>query len=507
MKIDINKKVVATLLAGSMAFTLSGCAKKSTEYVDPSDTLTVEYAYDYDEPYYEEEPIYNNYPDESKDLRTNEEQVNNEQINNNVINNEQVNNEQINDNVINNDQAKSNNYINLVITNIPENARISLGENINTELNTFEKTGENTYRIPSNNFKISFEVNGNTYTYPIIANNDSTVFTSLNTNDNIQFNIEINENLSVEKLKNRLADSNINLVNLYNNGYNQDIVQKHNVTFNGQNLAYERKAIYLNNLLLNEYKFDNGNVSYFSPLRLGNGENNIEIKNNDTIKLSYTESFINDYTVISNMENNVNYFFNKVNNTTETNYFNNGDVDIAHFVGENTEITEYLEKFYYKDFTSERYSYKVNGDALLEFGQVNYDYEYFLTDPNNLVNVNTIIFDNNRENTNDNTNNNVSGNDDYVHYYSDDYKTPTGGDYDHYYSDDYKTPTGGDYDHYYVDDYKTPTDDDYVHYYSDDDHYYDNDEYSYDYDEDSYDYEEEYEPEIYEYEEEYQYTR
>ena len=491
MKLEINKKVVAALLAGSMAVSLSGCAHKSSEYKDPSEITPVEYADDYDEPYYEEEQqeIYDNYPNKTDDLRTNEEQANNEQVNYNEINNE---------------QAKQENNINLVITNIPENAIISLGDGTTKELNTYEKTNDNTYRIPSNSFTISFDINGNRYSYPIIAKNDSTVFASLNTNDTVQFNIEINNYLSVETLKERLAESNINLVNLYNNGYNQDIVQKHNVTFNEQNLAYERKAIYLNNLLLNEYKFDNGNVSYFSPLRLGSGENNIEIKDNDTIKLSYKQSFINDYTVIGNMENNVNYFFNKVNNTTDTNYFTNGDVDIAHFVGENTEITEYLEKFYYKDFTSERYSYKVNGDALLEFGQVNYDYEYFLTDPNNLVNVNTITFDNNRDKTNEGTDNTKeSDNDDYVHYYSDDYKTPTGGDYDHYYSDDYKTPTGGDYDHYYSDDYQTPTDDDYVHYYSDDDNYYENNDYE-DY---SYDYEEEYEPEIYEYEEEYQYTR
>ena len=485
MKLEINKKVVATLLAGSMALSLSGCAKESNEYENPTDSITVEYADDYDEPYHEEDQaVYDDYPNRADDLRTNEEQANYEQVNNNEINNE---------------QAKQENNINIVITNIPENAKIILGEGLVANLNTYEKTGENTYRIPSNNFMISFDINGNTYTYPIIAKNESTVFASLNTNDNIQFNIEINDNLSVETLKERLAESNINLTNLYNNNnYNQDIVQKHNVTFNGQNLSYERKAIYLNNLLINEYKFDNGNVSYFSPLRLGNGENKIEIKDNDTIKLSYTESFINDYTVIGNMENNVNHFFNKVNNTTDTNYFTSGDVDIAHFVGENTKITENIEKFYYKDFTSERYSYKVNGDALLEFGQVNYDNEYFLTDPNNLVNVNTITFDNNNEKTNEGTdNNNTNNDDDYVHYYSDDYKTPSDGDYVHYYSDDYKTPSDGDYDHYYSDDYQTPSDDDYVHYNSDDDNYYENNDYDY----------EEYAPEIYEYEEEYQYTR
>ena len=55
MKLEINKKVVAALLAGTMTLTLSGCAKKSTEYKNPNDSITVEYAEDYDEPYYEED--------------------------------------------------------------------------------------------------------------------------------------------------------------------------------------------------------------------------------------------------------------------------------------------------------------------------------------------------------------------------------------------------------------------------------------------------------------------
>jgi hypothetical protein len=47
MKLEINKKVVATLLAGSMALSLSGCAKESNEYENPTDSITVEYADDY----------------------------------------------------------------------------------------------------------------------------------------------------------------------------------------------------------------------------------------------------------------------------------------------------------------------------------------------------------------------------------------------------------------------------------------------------------------------------
>ena len=122
MKLEINKKVVAALLAGSMAVSLSGCAHKSSEYKDPSEITPVEYADDYDEPYYEEEQqeIYDNYPNKTDDLRTNEEQANNEQVNYNEINNE---------------QAKQENNINLVITNIPENAIISLWDETTKELN------------------------------------------------------------------------------------------------------------------------------------------------------------------------------------------------------------------------------------------------------------------------------------------------------------------------------------------------------------------------------------
>ena len=445
MKIEVNKEFLLSLLLTGAMITFTGCSKKA-DLIYPSDQDDIAVNEIYDE-YFEES------------------------INNNEINEEQA--------------------INLVVTNIPDNAIISINGTAN-ELNTYEQNDPNTYIIPSNDFTISFDVDGKNYSYPINGDNNSTIYisTGLTDNNQLQFNIEKNNNISVESLKNKLANYNINLADVTNDDdYNQDIVERYNATYDEEELVSERSVLCINNFILNEYNKNYDKEYYNSILRRGNGNNYIRIVDNETIKVSYQQTYVDDYNVIDNIENNVNYFFNRMNNTDNANYYIVGDIDLAHHIGENNEITEYIEKYYHGDLISERYSYKLNNDVIIEFGQVNYDNEIFLNDPYNLVNAKSINYDKVRINDNYISERN-SKDSDYVHYYVDDFRTPTGGDYTHYYSDDYRTPSDGDYTHYYVDDYQTPTDDDYVHYYSDDDHsYYEN------YDN----------HEIYEYEEDYQY--
>ena len=436
MKINVNKKLVATLLAGSMAFTLVGCgSKNSNEYELPSVQKDVEIHY------------------AGEDLEL-----------------EEVSNE------ISNEQASEDYNINLVVTNLPENTRISLHDGLYQELYEFTNNN-NSYQIPSKDFTISFDMNGNTYSYDITGKNNETIFVSsgLTKDNNVQFNVEKNTILSFEELQSKLAENNINLAHLYNNDdLTQIIVERQNKTYTGNDLTSERTALYVNDVLLNESNKNNDKTSYNSPLRVGDGVNNIEIIDNETVKLSYEKTYKDDYKFIENIENNVNYFFNKINNTNDNNYYKQGDLDLASLVNENTNVNERIEKFYHGEASCIRYYYNYDGNNILEFGQVNYDNEYFLNDPNNLVNMKSKTLNKNSSDyTNTSSYNNTDS--DYVHYYPDDYKVHGSNDdsYVHYYSDDNQVygNDDGPYVHYYSDDNQVYGNDNepYVHYYSDDD--------------------------------------
>ena len=437
MKINVNKKLVATLLAGTMAFTLVGCGSKGeSEYKLPPSDIEINYVDD--------------------DL----EEVNNE------INNEEAN-------------------VNLLVANLPDNTRITLNDGTSKQLNEFSNNNS-IYQIPSSDFTLSFESNDNTYSYNITGKNNETISVSTGvTSDNkLQFNIQKNTPITFEELQDKLSNYNIKLDNIYNNSdINTNIIERNNRSYTENNLTSEIKELYVNNVLINQ---DNNNKNFYSPLRIGEGVNNIEIIDNETVKLSYERTYTDSYQFIENIENNANYFFNNINNTKDVNYFKSSDYDFGSIVNEDTTVTERIERFYHGENVCNRYYYSTNGNNIIEFGQVNYDNEYFLNDPNNLL---TIKSKNNSNNNNDNSDS------DYVHYYSDDYKVhgDDDGNYVHYYSDDNQVHgDDGPYVHYYSDDNQVYGDDGepYVHYYSDDDFSIYNE--NYDDNEDIYEYEEEY---------------
>ena len=291
MKINVNKKVVATILAGTMTFTLVGCSSKnSNKYELPSVSKNIEINY---------------------------------------INNE-----------IDNEQAKENYTTSLMVTNLPDNTKITLHDGTNKKLTEFPNDN-NSYQIPSSEFNISFNMNDKNYSYDISGNSNQTVYVSANElkDNEIQFNIEKNNPLSFNELQDTLADYNINVDNLINNNdLNVDIIERHNTTYVENDITSERKALYVNNVLLNEENLSNGDTKYYSPLRVGDGINNIEIVDDETVKLSYEKTFVDDYKFIDNIENNINYFFNNVNNTKDTNYYKKGDLDLVSLVNEDTEI-------------------------------------------------------------------------------------------------------------------------------------------------------------------------
>lgn len=464
----LNKKLITTLLACSLGFTLSGCAKKEKatyspfgkEYVSIEQQLAEkeelerqaelaeeEYNVDFDEEIEEpiEEPIQivEEQPQEvaPEQVEQNVEQVEEQEI--------EENNNEINEEV----EVKSEYNIDLVVTNIPENARIVLNDGNVMLLSSFTKVDDYTYRIPSKDFSVSFDSDGQTYTYPVNAENNAKVFIASGINDNnqVQFNIEYNNNMTFDSLKSKLLNANINLGSIVNNnGIAQNIIERRNKTYNGNSLDYERNAISINGVLLNEEVKDYDVINYNSPLRRGNGVNNIELLDNGTVKLTYDQDYVNDYSVIDNIENNINYFFNKVSETNDVNYYTSDNSNIAVLIDEDTKVHEHIERIYSGNELGLKYAYSIDGNTLVEFGQENYDNDYYYNDPTGLIRLNEVEF----TYDNEEINNEVDYN------------------YDNNYDQDIYTSVGSDVE-----------------------------ENNYNYDEESYD------QQIYEYEEDYQFTR
>lgn len=356
----LNKKLITAILASSLAFTNTSCSKSSKQTYSPyRSNNTIE-----------------------KTIETDLECIEvKDQIkeNNNEINKEF--------------QANEDNNTNLVVTNIPEDATITLNDGTITKINTFDKKGDNSYQIPSTKFTLNFEDNGKTYSYSINAKENSTIYvTKSKAKDNeIQLNIEINNKISEKTLKDELDKANIKINIIENNkNIDQNIIERTNQTYKNQDLTYQKKSLYINNLLLNEELQEYDTISYYSPLRRGNGENNIEIIDNETVKLTYDQIYINDYKVLEHIENNINYFFNIVNKTQNINYYSKNNSDLVTLIDEETEINEHIEKYYKNNNLCQRYSYNIEGNTLVEFGQTNYDNEYYYNDPTGMINFNQI---------------------------------------------------------------------------------------------------------------------
>ena len=333
MKIKLNKKLLQTLVAGGVALTLTGCGAEALAS-DEMYNNNIEFGY---------EDEYNLYEYDEK--------------------------------------------VNLSLTNLSDETRIT-EDGLNTPLYTFEKINDNTYEIPSKDFTISFDANGSTYSYPVRTNYGAEVFASLDNNDGVRFNVETNEKASREELENVLNESNIDLdaINSIDNA-STNLVKRTNLSYNEYDLVYQRDSFYLNNVLLYEKVNDNGDVRYYSPLRRGTGINNIDV-HDDFVKVYYDCGYVNDYDVLENIENNANYFFNNINGTSDDIYYTSENIDLSEVVNEYTTVNEHIEKFFCGEQTCQRYSYRVNDELLVEFGQTNYDNEYYLEDPYGCINVN-----------------------------------------------------------------------------------------------------------------------
>ena len=460
----LNKQIIAGLLACSMGFTLSGCAKKEEpaytneksqiekeleeefEYQRQLELAEEEYNVDYREAnkVQEQIPVQPVQPIQEEPIEIQEEQIIEEPVeideNNNEINN-----------VV---EVKSDYNVNLVVTNIPENARIILNDGNVISLNSFPKIDEYTYHIPSNDFTIAFDMNNGTLSYPINAENNSTVFISsgINENNEVQFNIEKSRNMSYEELKEKLLTSQINLGNITNNnGLPQNIVEKTNKTYIGPTEVYNRKAITINNVLINEELKEYDNIKYYSPLIRGNGINNIELIDNETVILSYNQEYINDYAVLGNMEQNINDFYNRVNETQKVNYFTSDTTNLVALIDENTKINEHIEKNYKGNNLKLKYSYNIDGNVLVEFGHNDYDNNYYSIDPIGIIKTNEIEYINDNTNSDlennyyDNTSNELENNN-YDNYESQDIYTNVD-TYDNTYNEEYNNS----YDEYNVD--------------------------------------------------------
>ena len=243
MKINLNKRLIATLLAGSMVFSLNGCGRKNKDTYEQS-TEQIEYEY------------INDYED------------------NNEINNYE--------------EAESNENVNLIITNSTGDIRISLNDGTNTPITSFEQLDNDSYIIPGTTFTINIKSNGNYYAYPINTVDHSKVYVSAeNTNNNIKVNIEKNEKSNLNELKQRLVNNNINLKKIKNpDDYEESYIKTSNYTYNEYDLVYNREIFYLNNTPVFEYTNENGKNNYYSPLKSGNVENTIRIIDNNNIKIS-----------------------------------------------------------------------------------------------------------------------------------------------------------------------------------------------------------------------------
>ena len=371
MNYNINKQLIARILAGTIGLTLVGCSPKAN---------TEKYAQD---------------DNNHAAIETTIEEENVVEVND-IINNEEA---ESNNNVINKEnKVESENVIYLTVTNIPENTYIKTKDKISTKLNEFSKISDNCYIIPSNDITIIIENEGNTYSYTINANNKSQVFISMGPADDYkhtQFNTEVYDLLTFDDLKNELSSINVNLGHIFNNEDNrQDIIKRTTKSYLDQKPVYTSEIISFNETTLKASTKDHDVVKKgYSALTIGDGENNIEVLKDGRLKITYDCTYINDFRVLDIMAKNVDYMLNIVNGTKDKNYYSGNDSKLIEYINEDTSINESKEKIFNgEELQNISFTYDIDGNLLLKMN-LNNNFELEYIDPTGMIPTREIDFD------------------------------------------------------------------------------------------------------------------